>query len=192
MKLTKQGTFKVRRRDKGDSRECLIEGIAVTKSGQRLIVDRSNRNIKLLSPNMKQVQSLVKLETGFEYDITVISDQEAVVTSGRRLFILEIIENNMRIKRMQVLQFHVLGISIYRDKLIVTCTAEKPPSVKLIDQFGEIFWSTLSDQDGNDLFVWNPYVSCYDDGKRASVVVTDVVALTLLDGDTGNNHKTQR
>ena len=92
-------------------------------------------------------------------------------------------DRQISIKRTVELPFTVTGIAINKDKLVVT----SPPSVKLIDKSGQVCWSTKADQQGRNLFSCPDYVTCYDDGGSATVIISDrrKDTLTLLNADTG-------
>ena len=62
-----------------------------------------------------------------------------------------------------------------------------PPSVKLIDKSGTVYWPINAKQHGHQLFYYPEYVSCYNDGGSAAVVVSDSGnnTMTVLNIDTG-------
>ena len=174
-----------------DESTCWITGIAITNDGRRLLADRINSKIKMFSRDMK---SLCTLSVSTEpWDIAVTGDREAVVCCycEPKLLILDISERKMSIKRTVELPFTVLAIVPYKDKILVTAplsTPTSPPNVKLIDKTGRVYWSTHTDQQGQPLFFWPWYLTCYDDGGSAAVIVSDNDnhTLTVLNADTGD------
>ena len=92
----------------------------------------------------------------------------------------------MSIKGTVSLPFAVVGIAPYKDKLLVT-SYTSPRGVKLIDLSGRVYWSTDTGQQGQRLFICPDYVTCYDDGGSAAVIVSDQSnnTLTVLNADTG-------
>lgn len=60
--------------------------------------------------------------------------------------------------------------------------------MKMIDPSGNIYWSVSSNQEIQSLFQSHFYVIRHDDGRSATIVVTDTGnrTLTLLDGDDGS------
>lgn len=123
------------------------------------------------------------------WNIAVTRDREAVVSCGKaKLPILDISDTKMSIKRTVRLPFAVTGITPYKDKLLVTSSSTSPRSVKLIDQSGRIYWSTDTGKQGQRLFICPEYVTCYDDGGSAVLIVSDQSndTLTVLNADTGD------
>ena len=172
-----------------DKSDCDIIGIAITSDGRRLLADCGKSKIKMFSRDMKSLCSL-SLYTK-PCDIAVTGDKEAVVCCGEtKLLILDISDRKMSIKRTVELPFTVLGLASYQDKLLVTAwsTPSSPASVALIDLTGRVYWSTHTDQQGQSLFSYPWYVTCYDNGGSAAVIVSDYYndTLTVLNVDTGD------
>ena len=187
IKTKKHGSYKVKLDD--DKNDCHIYGIAITNDGRRLLADRNNDKIKMFSRDMKSLCSLSLTTTPL--DIAVTGDREAVVSclGETKLLILDISDRRMNIKGTIELPFAVYGIAPYQDKLLVATPWSTPSaSVKLIDQTGRVYWSTRTDQQGQQLFYCPEYVTCYDDGGSAAVIVSDRYndTLTVLNADTGD------
>ena len=189
IKVQKLASYNVNLGD--DKSICWITGIAITNDGRRLLADQDNSKIKLFTRDMKSLCSL-SLSTR-PWDIAVTGDKEAVVSClyERKLLILDISDRKMSIKGTVELPFTVRGIVPYEDKLLVTRawpTPTSPPSVKLIDQTGRVYWSADTDQQGQELFSVPWSVTCYDDGGSAAVIVSDWSkhTLTVLNADTGD------
>ena len=62
------------------------------------------------------------------------------------------------------------------------------PGVKLIDQIGRVYWTTDTGRQGQELSSNPEYVTCYDDGGSAAVIVSDFAndVLIVLNADTGD------
>lgn len=183
IKVSKRGSYKTRTKD--DKIKCWITGMATTGDGKRLLVDHNNSKVKMFSREMEFLSS-VKMESRL-WDVAVISDKEAVVSTENSLAILVISGRGINIKRTQQLSFLVDGITKYQDKLIIT-SPTTPCSVKMIDQTGKVYWSVSSDEQGQILFQNPYYVSCRDDGRQSTVIVTDSGnnTLTMLDSENGS------
>ncbi|MEW8487698.1 MAG: hypothetical protein AB2705_21155 [Candidatus Thiodiazotropha sp.] len=184
MKATKQGTYDQNLID--DARTCCITGLAITKDRRFLSVDYSNIKVKMFSHDMKLLSSVTVPDK--PYDIAVITDKEAVVTTlNYSLVILDISGSQLSIKTTTQLPYDVHGISKYNNKLVVTSPGSNPASVKLIDQTGRVYWSVSSDQQGQPLFSRPEYVSSPGNGRSTTVIVTDTGnnTLTLVNGGTG-------
>ena len=182
LKGRKLGSYNVKLSD--DREECWITGMAITNDGRRLLVDRTNKKVKLFSRDMKLLSSLSLSD--YPYDIAVISDKEGVVTTvNRSLVLLGISGSKMSINDTTSVPYDIAGISQYGEKLIVTSYSPNPPSVKLIDKTGRVYWSVSTDDQGQSLF---EYTWCViSDIERNTVTVTDCDnnTLTVLNGDTG-------
>ena len=167
-----------------DRKECNIIAMAITNDDRRLLVDRYNNKVKLFSPDMKLLSSLSLSDPR---SIAVISDKEAVVsTDNRSLKLLDISGRHMSINDTTSLSYGVHGISKYGEKLAVTSYSPRPPSVKLIDKTGRVYWSVSTNDQGQSLFSIPRYVT--SDIERNTVTVTDCGnnTLTVLNGDTGD------
>ena len=168
-----------------------IIGMAITSDGRRLLADCNNNKIKMFSRDMKSLCSLSLSDTPL--DIAIAGDREAVVSCYEtKLLILDIFDRKMGIKRTVELPFPVYAISPYQDKLLVTAwpTSSSSASVNLVDKRGRVYWSTDTHQQGQELFSHPGYVTCYDDGGSAAVIVSDVGycndTLMVLNADTGD------
>ena len=94
MKATEIGTFNVKTEE--DNNICDITGIAITPSGQRLVVDYNNKKVKLFSQDMRFLSSVSV--SGYPWDITMVNDRQAVVTVEQSLVFLEVTDTQLRIK----------------------------------------------------------------------------------------------
>ena len=181
LKGRKLGRYNIKLSD--DREECWITGMAITNDSRRLLVDRNNYKVKLFSQDMKLLSSLSLSDP--PRDIAVISDKEAVVIKDNTsLVLLGISGGKMSINDTTRVPCEVGAISQYGEKLAVT--SYSPPSVKLIDKTGRVYWSMFTDDQGQSLNSTSPYVT--SDIDRNTVTVTDCGnnTLTVLNGDTGD------
>ena len=184
IKATKKYTHNVKLKD--DGRSCSVTGLAITKDRKRILVDNINNKVNMFSHDMTYLSSVSV--PGKPWDIAVITDKEAVVTTNNKsLVTLDISGSQLSIKTTTQLPYSVRDISRYNDKLVVTSPNSNPASVKQIDQTGRVYWSVSSDQQRQPLFSWPWYVSSTGGGRSSTVIVTDRSnhTLTLLNGDTG-------
>lgn len=181
-----QKCFKYSVRLRDDKCDCDITALAVTLGGKRLLADCDGNKIKMFSRDMKSLSSLSLLAPPL--DIAFTGDEDAVVSvyGDSKLFILDVSEQQMSIRFTLKLYFKVCGIAKYKDKLIVI--SPSPPSIKLIDLSGKDYWSTYTNQQGQELFSRPLYVTCYDDGRSSTVIARDPSnnTLTLLNSSTGD------
>ena len=168
-----------------DREDCHITGMAITNDGRRLLVDYGNNKVKLFSQDMKLLSSLSLSHS--PWNIAVLSDQEAVVTTDNMSLVsLDISGRHMSINTNITVSYDVDQISKYGEKLVVTCTSNDPipASVKLIDKTGRVYWSVPSDDQAP--FSGTMFVT--SDIERNTVTVTDHwnFTLTVVNGDTGD------
>ena len=175
-----------------DKQLCLIIGMAITNNGRRLLVDNLNKKVIMFSRDRKLFSRGMKLLSSLSLsdhprDKAVLSDQEAVVkTDNKSLVLLDISGPHISINTITRVSYDVACISKYGEKLAVTSNNPKPPSVKLIDKTGRVYWSMPTDDQGQSLFSTPTYVT--SDIDRNTVTVTDCGnnTLTVLNGDTGD------
>ena len=149
IQAVKSAEYDITQRD--DEGNIFITGLSITPDGRRLVADRNNCKIKMFSRDMKIISSLIL--PAHPGDIAVTGDREAVVSVlGSKLFILDVSDKQMSIRRTVELSFGVRGIVAHKDKLVVTSLDPSPASVKLIDHSGQVYWSTSTDQQGQQLF----------------------------------------
>ena len=157
---------------KEDRSPCLITGVAITSCGQKLFVDNNNSKVKLFSQDMRFLSSVQV----HGYDITMLNDMEAVVTSGKSLSFLEVANENLRIKETINLSFNGFGITHSKDNLICTDGQQ----LHAIDRQG-------SEQllGGQSSFRYSRYVCSNSDGRW--IVATDMHenTITVLDANNG-------
>ena len=187
VKARKHDSYRVQRRD--DKWNCWITGMAITNDDRLLLADGGNSKIKLFSRHLIIGMFSLSLSSR-PWDIAVTGDREAVINCDheKKLLILDISDRKMSIKGTVKLPFTVRGISTFKDKLVVTSLSTSPAIVKLIDLRGRVYWTTDTDQQGQQLFYYPDYVTCYDDGGSAAVIVSDQDndMLTVLNADTGD------
>ena len=165
-----------------------IIGLSITLDGRRLLADCKKSKIKMFSREMKKISSLSL--PAQPWDIAVLGDREAIVSDydDSKLFILDVSDKKMSIRRTVEVSFCVHSIATYKDKLVAISPDPSPRSVKLVDHSGKVYWSTSTDQQGQQLLSVPEYVSCSDDGRSSTVIVTDYGnnPLTLLNSNTGD------
>ena len=164
------GTYNVRTKEDRDT--CNITGVAITSCGQKLFVDNENGTVKLFSQDMRFLSSVQV--SGF--DITMLNDMVAVVTSGRSLVFLEVANEKLRIKQTINLSFDGYGITHSKDNLI--CTDRR--QLHVIDRQG-------SEQllGGQSSFKDSMYICSNSDGRW--IAETDMIknTITVLDANNG-------
>ena len=164
------GTYNVRTKE--DRNMCDITGVAITSCGQKLFVDSYNGKVKLFSQDMRFLSSVPV--NG--YDITMLNDREAVVTSGPSLVFLKVAKKKLKIKQTINLSFDGRGITNSKDNLICTDLHQ----IHVIDRQG-------SEQllGGQSSFKNSIYICSNSDGRW--IVATDrgEKTITLIDANNG-------
>ena len=170
IKARQTGIYNVRTKE--DRNTCSISGVAITSCGQKLFVDNNNGKVKLFSQDMRFLSSVQV--SGF--DITMLNDMEAVVTSGRSLVFLEVANEKLRIKQRINLSFNSFGITHSNDNLICTDGQQ----LHVIDRQG-------SEQllGGQSLFMQTRYICSNSDGRWIAATDRDKNTITVLDANNG-------
>ena len=173
-------------RIKEDKNVCYITGMAITEDGRKLFVDFNNDKVKMFSQYMIFLSSVSVHDKA--WDIAVISENEAVITTVNKslLVVLDISDNQLKIKDKIKYTYNVRSIINYENKLFIS--SSKPhPSAKLIDLDEKVYWSAYSDQEGHPLFDCPWYLARHDKGHPPTVIVSDFCKsmLTFLGGENG-------
>ena len=162
-------------------------GLAVTNNGTLLVADWYNRTLKVFSQDSTLLSS-VPLSAGC-YGVTVTEDDIAVVSTGdKKLHFLDISNPpSPSVQRSVSLGYMVLGITPYKDKLVVT-THTTPRSVRMIDRNGKEVWSVSKGPDNQQLFVSPVYIVTSKINTTETVIVSDwkKETLTLLNANNGS------
>ena len=171
IKARQTGTYNVRTKE--DRIACWITGVAITSCGQKLFVDDRNSKVKLFSQDMRFLSS-VQVHAG--WDITMLNDMEAVVTSERSLVFLEVANEKLRIKQTINLSFDGLGITHSKDNLICTDGQQ----LHVIDRQG-------SEQllGGQSLFKDSMYICSNSDGRWIVATDSGKKTITVIDANNG-------
>ena len=164
------GTYNVRTKE--DRNTCMITGVAITSCGQKLFVDNRNGKVKLFSQDMRFLSSVQV--SGF--DIIMLNDMEAVVTTERSLVFLEVANEKLRIKQTINLSFHSVGITHSKDNLICTDGQQ----LHAIDRQGRE--QLLG---GQSSFKNSIYICSSSDGRWIAATDIDKDTITVLDANNG-------
>ena len=165
------GTYNVRTKE--DRNKCYITGVAITSCGQKLFVDRDNGKVKLFSQDMRFLSSVQVLDG---WDITMLNDMEAVVTTERSLAFLEVANEKLRIKQTINLSFDGVGITHSKDSLICTDLHQ----LHVIDRQGSE--QLLGCQSS---FNSSIYICSNSDGRWIAATDSGENTITVLDANNG-------
>lgn len=125
------------------------------------------------------------------FDVAVVNNEEVLYISWaeNQLFILDISASIPSIKQTTELDesYNVRYIAAYKNKIILSCW-DTPPSIKLVDRNGKLYWSRSLDDHGTRLLQSPFYSTCFLENNRLSVIVSDAdtTKITKLDGETGH------
>ena len=169
-----------------DNNKPYVNRLAVTDNGTLLVGDCINDTLKVFSQDSTLVSS-VSLSDGC-WDVTVTEDDIAVVsTVDKTLHFLDISNPpSSSVQRSVTLGYTVLGITTYKDRLVVT-TYTTPSSVRMIDMNGKKVWSVSKGPDNQQLFDAPDYIVTSKINATETVIVSDKrkETLTLLNANNG-------
>ena len=170
IKARQIGTYNIRTKE--DMLPCYIRGVAITSCGQKLFVDSNNGKVKLFSRDMRFLSSVQV----HGYNITMLNDMEAVVTSGKYLSFLEVANEKLKIKQTIDLSFSSYGITHNKDNLICTDLHQ----LHVIDRQG-------SEQllGGQSSFRCSMYICSNSDGRWIAATDGGNNTVTVLDANNG-------
>ena len=170
-----------------DNNKPRVNGLAVTDNGTLLVGDFINTTLKVFSQDTTLVSS-VPLSAEC-LDVTVTEDDIAVVsTRDKTLHFLDISNPpTSSVQRSVSLGYKVLGITAYKDRLVVT-PSTTPRSVRMIDMNGKVVWSVTKGPDNQELFDVPKYIVTSKINDTETVIVTDwrKETLTLLNANNGS------
>ena len=172
---------------KDDTRDCNIQGMAVTNNGTILLADWNNENIKSVSPDNK-VMSVLPL-SWHPNAITVLDTTTAVVAAiNNKFYIINITDDTtLSLRSESQLDYEILAMVAYNGNLAVTCDTS-PATTRLITIDGRVLWSVCRDTTGENLFDMSKGITTTSiTDTTAVVVVSDFRknTLTLLEAQTG-------
>ena len=170
IKAREIGNYNVRTKE--DRYMCWITGVAITSCGQKLFVDNNNGKVKLFSRDMRFLSSVQV----YGWDISMLNDMEAVVTSGKSLVFLEVANEKLKIKQTINLSFDGVGITHSKDNLI--CAGER--QLHVIDRQGSE--QLLS---GQSSFRCSKYICSNSDGRWIAATDLGQNTITVLDANNG-------
>ena len=174
-------------RSSKDGNQPNVNALAVTNNGTLLVSDANNGILKVFTQDSTLLSS-VPLSDGC-WDVTVTEDDIAVVsTDYKKLHFLDISDPSLASVQWSVsLGYTALGITTYKDKLVVTaCTT--PPSVRMINTNGKEIWSVTKGLDDEQLFVTPCFIVTSKINDTETVIVSDCrkETLTLLNANNGS------
>ena len=174
-------------RSSKDDDQPIVRGLAVTDNGILLVADCINRTLKVFSQDNTLLSSVPLSD--WCYDVTVTEDDIAVVsTRDKTLHFLDISNPpSSSVQRSVSLSYNVLGITAYKDRLVVTADTT-PPSVRMIDMNGKEVWSVSKGPDNQQLFDVPDFILTSKINDTETVIVSDCgkETLTLLNANNGS------
>ena len=166
-----------------------VGGLAVTDNGTLLVGNYNNATLKVFSQDTTLVSSVPLSD--WCTDVTVTEDDIAVVSTGDKTLHFLDISNppTSSVQRSVSLSYNVLGITAYKDKLVVIAYTGlfSPRSVRMIDTNGKKVWSVSKGPDNQQLFVRPLYTVTSKINDTETVIVSDYRkdTLTLLNANNG-------
>ena len=180
----KTGCFNVKTSE--DKKTCDINGMALTNNGTLLMADFANVKVKFFSKDNTLLTTFDM--TNWIYDIAVIDDSEAVVSTTDKLDFLDISTlPTVTIQKSVSMAYTATNITSHSGYIFLSCQWTKPASLKMIDRNGKEVWSLTTGPDNQQLFE-KPYgVEITTFNGTNAVMVTDwnKETLTVVDASNG-------
>ena len=185
IRVKKMSSFNIKTAD--DKETCTVHGMAITSNGTLLLVDGSNKTVKVFSYGSKFITEIRMDDT--VYDIALLSKSTAVFsTADKKLHFCDITcLPSFAVQKSIKLKYSAISMTSYGDNLVVA-TWTKPVSLKLIDITGQEVWSVSKTSDGEEL-IGNPYavqITTFNGTNAAVVTDCKKYTLTLLDANNGS------
>ena len=138
---TKTSSFNVKSTAKKSTDTYYINGMAITSNGTLLIADGTDMMVKIFSDDNTLLTTFKMPET--IYDIAVMNDSEAVVsTADRKLHFLDISKlHTVSIRKSVSLGYDVICLTPYGDNIVVASWETTPASLKMLYRNGKEIWS---------------------------------------------------
>ena len=175
-----------------DAQDCHILGIDLTQDGNLLLADHNNHNIKLFTYT-GQLLSVLALPYD-PHDVSVVDRQTAAASlTGKRIGVIDISNTyQLSLQRIISLDYYIMGISSYRNYLIVTADESSDFEVgyrfvMMLNMSGDLIWMTKFDDDCDGLFERAYCLAIQRDLDCDTVIVTDELkeTISVLDARSG-------
>ena len=173
-----------------DDSDCYIVGLDVTEDGRIIVADLANKNVKLfeLDGTWLMSRSLSARPAGYNA-VAVLNNEEALlyIRPEGMLHILDLKHNILETKYTVSIKTSLLSICCYQGQIFAT-SGVGVPSVMKMDKIGTVMWSRTLNNTGQRLFKSPFFATCFQDGDRLTVLVSDDGnrTITSLDGATGD------
>ena len=185
IRATKLTTFHVKSTADKSIDTYLIYGMAITSNDTLLVADGTNNMVKIFSED-NTLLTTFEISRGI-YDIAVINDSEAVVsTVDKKLHFLDISKlPTVSIRESVSLEYVVMCLTPYGDNIVVASWYTNPSSLKMIDRNGKEIWSISTGPDNQQLFEspWSVKITTYNGANAAVVTDCSKNTLTIIDMD---------
>ena len=185
IRATKKSSFHVKSTADKSINTYHINGMAITSNGILLIGDALNMMVKIFSDD-NTLLTTFEISRGI-YDIAVINDSEAVVTTkDKKLLFLDISKLPLvAIRKSVSLEYVVFCVAPYGDNIVVAAWQTFTASLKMIDRNGTEIWGISTGPDNQQLFELPFVVKITTFNGANAAIVTDLTknTLTVIDVD---------
>ena len=154
-----------------------ISGTTFFPSGQTILCDYNNNNLKLLSSTFS-VTEMLQLQSR-PWDVSLLSNSNAVVTLPfkKQIQFLQTVPK-LKTGRMIQLDIQCWGVEVAGAEIYVSCLEDlKNGEVRVLDMAGNVTRRLGVDQDGKSIFVAPFFVTLSADA--ATVYVSDMLTNTI-------------
>ena len=155
-------------RSNDDKEMCWISAVEILPTGDLVLIDGKNSNVKLCRTDDSEITSNLTLPSA-PFDVAVVSKYEIGVTipEQQKVQYLGTLNGLSKTRRMRV-DGHCFGIARSKDLLALTFLC--PEKVELIsNSSGKILRRIETDVKGNELFSAPYYIVFSNDGKHVYI-----------------------
>ena len=163
--------FDGRCNDDTEDSTCWFTGAQFLQDGRILLVDRTNRKLKMFSKDFNVIAELLFYSK--PWDVTVISNKEVAVSLPEecRIQFVSISKNSLSFLRTISTEDPCFGVHYVNEKLMTVAYDGDPPNLKILTLEGDELTYVSVDEDGYTLFSKPIYVTSTPDGSE--IYVTD-------------------
>ena len=140
---------------------CGITGSDLLTSDILALTDCNNSSVKLVDLHTDAITSCLQLDDKPQ-DLTCMDSNTMVVTCDTNLTFVKF-DGNLSLMKKVPMEAGCCGITSHQNKLFVTFTGQNP-SVKILNNTGEVLHTIRTNSQGQNLFVYPQYITVSTDG----------------------------
>ena len=163
--------FDARCNDDAEDSTCWFTGAQFLHDGRILLVDRTNKKLKMFSKDFNAISELLFYSK--PWDVTVISNKEVAVSLPEecRIQFVSVAKDSLSFVRTISTEDPCFGIHYANEKIMMVAYDGNPPNLTILTPDGEELTYVSVDEDGFTLFSKPIYVTSTPNGSE--IYVTD-------------------